>query len=137
MDFLILIGRILFVLLFLNSALGHFRATDSMAAYAQSRGVPSPRASVILSGLMLLIGALLVLFGLWADLGALLLFLFLIPTAFFMHPFWKESDPQTRQSEMLHFLKDISLAGAALALFGFFVKFGEDLGLVITGPLFG
>ncbi|HLU44611.1 MAG TPA: DoxX family membrane protein [Natronosporangium sp.] len=137
MDFLILIGRILFVLLFLISAMGHFRQADAMTAYAQSRGVPSPRASVLATGVIMVVGALLVLLGLWADLGALLLFLFLIGAAFFMHPFWKESDQQTRQMESLHFYKDISLAGASLALFGLFVKFGDDVGLTLTGPLFG
>jgi putative oxidoreductase len=34
-------------------------------------------------------------------LGALLLVVFLVPTAVLMHGFWKESDPQAHQMEMV------------------------------------
>lgn len=137
MDVLILIGRIMFVVLFLNSAIGHFTQVKSLAAYAHSRGVPAPAASVYGSGVLLVLGGLSVLLGIWPDLGALLLAVFLVPTAIMMHGFWRETDPQARQMEMLHFLKDISLAGASLMLIGLFVKLGDELGLTITGPLFG
>lgn len=135
MDVVILIGRILFVLLFFGSAFGHLTQTSGMAEYAKSRGVPMPEVAVIGSGVLMVLGGLSVLLGLWADLGALLLLIFLVPTAVLMHPFWKETDAQTKQMEQIQFLKDMSLAGASLMLFGFFVQ-NEDLGLVITGPLF-
>ncbi|WP_049580039.1 DoxX family protein [Streptomyces sp. SBT349] len=136
MDILVLIGRILFVLIFLNSAMGHLTQTKAMAGYARSKGVPAPEAVVFGSGVLMLVGALSVLLGVWADLGALLLVVFLIPTALTVHPFWKETDPGVRQNEMLHFLKDIALAGAALMLCGLFAIAGGDLGLTWTGPLF-
>ncbi|WP_338049542.1 hypothetical protein [Rhodococcus jostii] len=85
--------------------------------------------------MVLVAGALSVLLGIWADLGSLLLVAFLIPTAALMHNFWSESDPQTRQMEMIQFNKDIALAGAALMLFAFFAH-DADLGLTLTGPLF-
>lgn len=135
MDVVIVIGRILFVLVFFGSAFGHLTQTSGMAEYAKSRGVPMPEVAVIGSGVLMVLGGLSVLLGLWADLGALLLLIFLVPTAVLMHPFWKETDAQTKQMEQVQFLKDMSLAGASLMLFGFFVK-NEDLGLVITGPLF-
>ena len=137
MDVIIFIGRILFVLLFLSSAVGHLTKVDAMTGYARSKGLPAAKAAVIASGVLFGLGGLLVLLGIWADLGALLLFLALIPTAVLMHGFWKERDPQTRQLEQTQFFKDLSLAGAALALFGLFAKFGDDLGLTVTGPLFG
>jgi uncharacterized membrane protein YphA (DoxX/SURF4 family) len=136
MDVVVLIGRVIFALLFLSSGVGHLMQTDSMAGYAQARGVPSPRVAVQLSGLLLLVGGLSVLLGVWADLGALLLLLFLVPTAVLMHGFWRETDPNARQLETIQFTKDIALAGAAFALFGFFAGVGHDLGLTITGPLF-
>jgi len=134
MDLIILIGRILFVVLFLNSGVGHLRNADAMAGYAKSRNVPAARAAVVVSGVMLLLGGLSVLLGIWPDLGALLLFLFLVPTAFLMHGFWKETDPQARMTEQIQFLKDLSLAGASLMLVGLFSL--ADPGLTITGPLF-
>jgi uncharacterized membrane protein YphA (DoxX/SURF4 family) len=136
MDMLVLIGRILFVPLFLNSAIGHLTQSGAMGGYAASKGVPMPRQSTLASGAVLLAGGLMVLFGVWADLGALLLVVFLIPTAVLMHPFWKETDSGARQGEMIHFLKDMALAGAALMLFALFSFADDDLGLTLTGPLF-
>lgn len=134
MDVVILIGRILFVGLFLGSALAHLTQTTSMAGYAQSRGVPSSRSAVIVSGLLILAGAIMVLFGIWGDLGALFLVAFLVPTAFMMHNFWRESDPMARQMEMVQFQKDLALAGAALMVFALYAS--GEVGIVIIGPLF-
>ncbi|HEY6595080.1 MAG TPA: DoxX family protein [Asanoa sp.] len=135
MDVIVLIGRILFAALFLGSSYAHLRMTDALAGYAQARGVPMARPAVIVSGVMLVVGGLSVLLGVWADLGSLILVAFLVPTAILMHGFWKESDPQARQMEMTQFQKDLALGGAALMLFAFFAHV-DDLGLTITGPLF-
>ncbi|MBF6329989.1 DoxX family protein [Nocardia transvalensis] len=135
MDVLVLIGRILFVLLFLSSGVGHLAQPGPMVAYTRSKGVPAAQAGVLVSGVMLVLGGLSILLGIWADLGALILFVFLLPTAVLMHPFWKETDAQAKQGEMVHFNKDVALAGAALMLFAFFAH-TCDLGLTLTGPLF-
>jgi putative oxidoreductase len=135
-DVLVLIGRILFCVLFLNSAVGHLTKTKAMAGYAAARGVPAPVPATAASGVLLLAGGLMVVFGVWADLGALLLVVFLVPTALLMHPFWKETDEQAKTVEMVSFFKDLSLAGAALMLLAFFAYAGHDLGLTLTGPLF-
>jgi uncharacterized membrane protein YphA (DoxX/SURF4 family) len=137
MDIVILIGRILFAALFLSSAYSHFSQTAGMAGFAQSKGVPMPKLAVLGGGVLLALGGLSVLLGIWPDLGALLLIIFLVPTAVFMHSFWRETDPQARMMEMIQFSKDMALAGASLALLGLFAKLGDDLGLVITPPLFG
>lgn len=136
MDVLVLIGRIIFTALFLNSAIGHLTSTKAMAGYASSKGVPAAAVAVIASGLLLLAGSLSMVLGVWADLGALLLAVFLFPTAFLMHAFWKETDPQSRQNDMIHFLKDVSLGGACLMLLALISYAGPELGLTITGPLF-
>ena len=135
MDILVLIGRILFGLLFLGSAAGHLTQTEGMAQYASAKGVPAARPLVQLTGVQILLGGVMVILGVWADLGALLLVVFLVATAFVMHGFWKADDPQERQMEQIQFLKDLALAGAALMLFAFFAT-NPDLGLTITGPLF-
>lgn len=136
MDVIALIGRILFVFLFFGSAFGHLTQTEAMAGYAGAKGVPSPKAATFGSGVLMAIGALMLLLGVWADLGALLLVVFLLPTAFLMHAFWKETDPQNRQVEMIQFNKDLALAGGALMFFGLYAGPGSELGLTITGPLF-
>jgi putative oxidoreductase len=135
-DIIVLIGRILFAALFINSAYAHFTQTDMMAGYAGNRGVPSARLAVLASGGLILAGGLMVLLGIWADLGALFLVAFLISTAVLIHGFWRDTDPAARQQEIIQFSKDTALAGASLMLFAFFAYTGENLGLTITGPLF-
>ncbi len=135
MDVIVLIGRILFAGLFLGSAFGHLTQSKQMAGYAESKGIPQAQLAVLSSGVLILLGGLMVLLGVWADLGSLLLVLFLVPTAVLMHAFWKDTDPQSKQMEMVGFNKDIALAGAAVMLFAFFA-YVDDLGLTITGPLF-
>jgi putative oxidoreductase len=131
---LLLIARILFVPIFLSSAIGHLRGADMMAGYAGSKGVPSPKTAVLVSGLVLLVGGLMTLLGVYADLGALLLVAFLIPTAVLMHAFWKETDPMARMTETIAFFKDLGLAGGALAMFA--LASVEQFGPTLTGPLF-
>ena len=45
-------------------------------------------AAVLGGGVLLLAGSLSMLLGVWADLGALLLVVFLVPTAVMMHGCW-------------------------------------------------
>lgn len=136
MSVLVLVGRILFVALFLNAVIPHLTKTDMMAGYAKSKGVPLAWPATFGSGILLLLGGLSVLLGVWADLGALLLAVFLVPTAVLMHGFWRESG-DGRMMEQTQFFKDLSLAGAALMLMGLIAIAGHKLGLTITGPLFG
>lgn len=135
MDLVILIGRILFVGVFLTSGFAHFRNAEAMTGAAKSKNVPASNAAVFAGGVLLVLGALSVLLGIWPDLGALLLFVFLLPTAFYMHAFWRETDPQAKMMEQIQFFKDLGLAGASLTLLGLFAE--TDGGpLSITGSLF-
>lgn len=136
MDVVALIGRILFAALFLGGGFAHLTQAEAMSGYAASRGVPQAKLATLVSGVLIIVGGLLVLLGLWLDLGALLLVVFLVPTAFLMHGFWKETDAQAKQMEMAQFQKDLGLAGAALLILGLYAGYGADLGITITGPLF-
>ena len=98
MDIVLVIARVLFALIFISSGISHITKLEAMTGYAQYKKVPAAKFSVLLSGLMILIGGLYIAFGVYADLGALLLALFLIPTAFLMHAFWKETDPTAKQN---------------------------------------
>lgn len=114
MEIVPLIGRVLFAALFLLSGFGHFARIDQMTAYAQSQGVPAARIMVYVTGVMLLLGGASVLLGYWARAGAALLVLFLVPTALYMHAFWKIADPMMAANQQAHFMKNLALAGAAL-----------------------
>ena len=136
MDIVFLVARILFALIFIASGFAHFAKRKEMAEYAAAMGAPAPGPGVLISGLVILAGGLMILLGIWGDLGALLLIAFLLPTSLIMHAFWKQEDPQMAQTEQVMFMKNISLVGGALAFFWLFVEYGKDLPLTITGPLF-
>ena len=116
MDILFLIGRVLFSILFLMSALNHFQHLEGMAQYAGSKGVPMPKLATGGTGVLLLLGGLSVLLGIYPTIGLILLLVFLVPTSILMHDFWAMEDPQQRQMEMINFQKNMALAGACLML---------------------
>lgn len=119
MQYAVLLGRILFSILFIMSGLNHLTKLSAMSQYAASQGVPAATVATVVTGLMILLGGLSVLLGYKAKIGAALLVIFLIPTAFMMHAFWGIEDQMMAQNQMAHFLKNLSLAGAALLIFNF------------------
>lgn len=137
MDFVLVIGRVLFAAIFIFSGIAHFTKADAMAEYSKYKGAPGGKLGVQASGALALLGGLSIALGVWPDLGALLLIAFLVPVSFFMHAFWKDTDAQAAQAENASFMKNVALIGAAIV---FFVVVNQaqtvDAGL-ITDPLFG
>jgi putative oxidoreductase len=127
MDLIIVIGRILFGGFFLMSGINHFTKLEAMTGYAKYKKLPAAKLGVLISGLMLVIVGISIILGYYADLGALLLAIFLVLAAIIFHNFWKETDATAKQNEMLGFMKDMALAGAALILFALVMKHGTDL----------
>src|SRR5258708_4629614 len=99
MKYTVLLGRILYSLMFLNSGLFHF--SGMAVGYARSQGVPFASLLVPIAGAMAIVGGLLIALGYKAKWGAWLLVAFLIPVTFIMHAFWKETDPMQKQMQMV------------------------------------
>jgi len=118
MKYAALTGRILFSLIFLAGGLGHFSAQS--IGYAASQGVPLASVLVPISGVISIAGALSILLGYKAKLGAWLLVIFLVPVTLMLHKFWTIQDPMMRQMDMVMFMKNLGLLGGALfiAFFG-------------------
>jgi putative oxidoreductase len=114
-----LAGRALFAAMFIMSGVAHLTKSQAMAGYAAMFHVPSPRLSVLLTGLMILAGGVSVLLGVYVPIGCLLLVLFLVPVAFWMHRYWGVSDPMQAATQRAQFMKNITLAGAALLIYYF------------------
>lgn len=114
MKYVVLLGRILFALIFVMAGLGHF--TKAEIGYAESAGVPLASIAVPLSGVIAIVGGLSIALGYKAKWGAWLIVLFLIPVTFALHAFWKVTDPQMAQMQQAHFFKNISMLGAALLI---------------------
>jgi len=107
------LGRLLFVLIFLTTY-SHFQAQT--IAFAAQQGVPLAEIAVPLSGVIALAGALSVLVGNRAKLGAWLLVLFLVPVTLTLHRFWGLSDPMMALMQRAMFLKNVSMTGGALLI---------------------
>ncbi len=118
MKYLVLLGRILYSLIFLFSIGNHFSASG--VQYAASKGVLMPSVLVPLAGVIAFAGGLSILLGYKARLGAWLLVLFLVPVTLMMHNFWTLTDPMMRSMQRVMFLKNLSMLGGALfiAYFG-------------------
>jgi len=116
---ILLLGRVLYSLFFIMSGYNHLTKLGMMAQYAGSQGVPAPKLAVGVTGLMLLGGGLSILLGFEPRIGALLLVIFLVPTAFKMHRFWGVADAMMAQNQFIHFWKNIVAAGGALMIYYF------------------
>jgi uncharacterized membrane protein YphA (DoxX/SURF4 family) len=113
-----LIGRLLFAGFFINSGISHLQKRKEMAEYARSKGVPEPELAVMLSSIPLLLGGTSLLLGVKPKLGAVAVLGFMAVVSPVMHDFWRNEDPEERKANMINFMKNIALAGGALALMG-------------------
>jgi len=114
MKYLVLIGRILYSLIFLFSVSTHF--SSSGVGYAAGKGVPMPSVLVPAAGVIAFVGGLSILLGYKARIGAWLIVIFLIPVTLLMHNFWTVTDPMMRQMQHSMFMKNLSMLGGALLI---------------------
>lgn len=135
MDVLLIVGRVLFSLVFVGSGVaGHLMQTEATAGYAEMRGVPAAKALTRVSGVLILAGAIGVIFGIWIDLAALGLAVYALIAAFWVHHFWTDEE-MAQQMEMNQFMKNLAIVGGGLVLFTVAAS-GADVGPTITDPLF-
>ena len=75
---------------------------------------------VPISGAIAIAGGISILIGLKTKLGAWLLILFLIPVTLVMHDFWAANNSKELEIQMVMFVKNLPIIGAALiiAFFG-------------------
>lgn len=136
METTMFVGRILFSLMFVLGGINHFAQAEAMTGYAQHKGVPAAKVANLVSGAVLVLGGVSIILGVWADLGALAVSILLILMAVLMHDFWKQSDAQAKQTEMIGFLKNVSMAGGGLFMYAVMATEGSKYGPAITESLF-
>jgi putative oxidoreductase len=107
------LGRLFFGLIFLMSGFTHF--SKQTIGFAASQGLPLASILVPLSGVIAAVGALSIILGYRAKIGAWLIVIFLIGVTP-MHKFWGISDPMMQQMQMVMFMKNISMLGGALLI---------------------
>jgi uncharacterized membrane protein YphA (DoxX/SURF4 family) len=131
---ILLVGRILFVALFVVSARGHIVNHARFVTTARGR-IPVPYVAGWPVGIWLIVAVLSMVLGIWPDIGALMMAAFLIPTTLLFHPFWTFSDAAQRRTQQGSFFRNVSLLGATLSLFALLSVAGPG-GFAITGSFF-
>jgi len=107
-----LVGRILLVLIFLNSGIEKIENFEGTAKFMAQYGMPY--TSLFLFGAIIfeLAGSIFAILGYYARFGALLLIIFLIPTTIIFHTNFE--DP----IQIIMLMKNVSMFGGCLILLG-------------------
>jgi putative oxidoreductase len=113
-----LIGRFIFGGFFLYNGINHLKQKKGLAQYAAAKNLPEPESAVVGSGIAMIVGGASLILGLQPKIGAAAIIAFLASASPLFHDFWNAADPHARQTEMIHFTKNLALLGAALALAG-------------------
>jgi putative oxidoreductase len=110
-------GRIMFTLIFFLSGITHFTGMSDYVALMPA-AIPFRPFWVIVSGVVELIGAILVVTNTLPRLGGWLIVLFLVPVTITVHGVAMVTDPDARMRaiQLSFFLKGVAMTGAALMI---------------------
>ena len=114
----ILLARVLLSSPFLYSGVDKCRRWDAAHREVAASGLPWPTLLHLVTVAVQLGGGFSLLLGIEARMGALLLFLFLIPVTVMYHPFWKRSGADF-VAEADHFLSNLAILGGLLLILAF------------------
>jgi putative oxidoreductase len=108
--YLPLLGRVMIGAPFILSGLGKLMAHDATVGYIGSVGLPLPQLAWLIALLVEIGGGALLVSGFRARLVALVMAVFALATAIFFHRNFAD------QNQMIHFLKNVMLAGGLLQI---------------------
>jgi len=111
-----LVGRIMIAAIFLLSGFAKIIDLDTTAGYMVQAGIPAARTLAVIAGLAEIAGGLAIAFGFLARLGALGLFIYLIPTTLIFHHFWTFQGAE-QKTQLVNFMKNLAIMGGLLVLF--------------------
>jgi putative oxidoreductase len=114
MKYILLLGRILYSIIFLLSSVTLF--SKPSINYAASHQVPMASIFVPIAGILILLGGISILLGYKARWGAWLIVIFLVPVTLIIHRFWGISDPMRATLQQIMFLKNTAMLGGALMI---------------------
>ena len=107
------LGRLLLTTIFLASAVGMISDWEGPAQMMRDKGLPAVDALLAIAVVLEIVGGLMVLLGLHARWGGVVLLAFLVPVTIIMHDFWAVPKEQA-QEQMINFMKNVSIIGAVL-----------------------
>jgi len=110
-----LIGRLLFVALFLPAGIGKLSGFSGTVSYIASVGLPVPTLGAALALAVEILGSMALLAGYGTRIAALVLALFTLVASFFFHAYWSVPAAQQFVTQLL-FMKNIAVVGGLLVL---------------------
>ena len=110
-----LIGRVFLSVIFILAGLGKIGDWSGTAGYMASRGMPAIPLFLTLAIIFEVLGGFSLLLGFKTKIGALALFLFLVPATLIFHNFWTYPEAQ-QQMQKIMFLKNLAIMGGLLTL---------------------
>jgi putative oxidoreductase len=110
-----LVARILIALIFIASGAGKITGFEGTVGYIASKGLPFPALAAIAAIIVELGGGILLVLGYKARWAAFFMFGFSLAAAFIFHNFWAVPAAEV-QNQMIHFMKNISMAGGLLLI---------------------
>jgi uncharacterized membrane protein YphA (DoxX/SURF4 family) len=131
---ILFLGRIFFVAMFAVAAHGNIVNHQRYVTLAVGK-LPLPYVAGWPVGAWQMVAILLVVLGIWPDVGAVMMAAFLIPTTLLFHPYWTVADPAERRTQRGSFYRNVTLLGATLGLFALFTVAGPGQ-FAITGSFF-
>ena len=118
-----LVGRLMIAAIFVFSGFGKITGFDGTVGYIAAKGLPLPQLAAIAAIIVELGGGILLILGWKTRWAAAAMCIFTVVAALIFHNFWAVP-PDMAQNQMIHFMKNICMAGGLL----YVVVFG-------SGPL--
>jgi putative oxidoreductase len=108
-----LLGRVLIAAIFVLSGISKISGFEGTVGYIASKGLPFASLGAIAAIIVELGGGMMLIVGWKARWAAAAMLLFTVVAAFIFHNFWGAPADQA-QNQMIHFMKNISMAGGLL-----------------------
>jgi putative oxidoreductase len=114
---IIFIARIALAVLFLWSGVMKLLGYAGFVGYLHSKGVPFVQVAAPIATAVEALGGLLLIVGFKVRTLAILMAVYTVAAAVLGHDFWNVVDPALQQNTVIHFWKNIGIAGGFLLLF--------------------
>ena len=115
---LVLVGRVLLALMFLDAGYGKIGGFAGTAGDIAAKGLPMPQVLAAATLALELIGGLLLVIGWKARWAAAALAVFTVLAAVIFHGYWGMPEAEQMMQKLL-FLKNLAVAGGLLTVVAF------------------
>ncbi|WP_321895192.1 DoxX family protein [Paraburkholderia heleia] len=115
-SFIIFIARIALAILFLWGGAMKLLGYAGFVSYLHSKGVPYASYGAIVATAVEVLGGIAIVLGVRTRAVAFLLAVYAVVTAILGHDFWNMTQAAAQQDAVIHFWKNVAIAGGFLLL---------------------